>query len=125
LVTVHGEVERRSGDGGARRNLGLVAGDNARASNWLLVGILIGGGLNFLVLKPSFLGLERKDDFFGLDTGELPGLEWGDIGTRVSELVAALIARGLGREPVKVSDDAPSDSDMGTVNVDESFSYLS
>ncbi len=71
-----GEVALRNGDG-ARRNLGLVAGESAKASIWLLVGILIGGGLNFLVRKPYFfLGL-NKMPFFGAKIGEL---ETGELG---------------------------------------------
>lgn len=112
-----GDVALLIGEG-ARRNLGLVAGDNAKASIWLLVGILIGGGLNFLVRKPYFfLGL-NKMPFLGVVTGELAGLDCEDPGTRVSELVAALIARGLGSEPVNVSEEeVPRDRDIGTVKV--------
>ena len=108
-----GDVALRIGDG-ARRNLGLVAGDNARASIWLLGGILIGGGLNFFDLKPSLRGLIV--DFLGLVMGEPAGLECGDVGTRVSELVVVLSARGLD-SPTSVSEEATDDMDIGTVRV--------
>ncbi len=108
IVTAAGEVDLRIGDG-ARPNFGLVAGDNAKASIWLLVGIFIGG--NFFPLKPSLRpGLIEREliriDFLGLARGEL-GDEWGDPGTRVSELVHELIPCGLFRDPTNVSDEAP------------------
>ena len=47
-------------------------------------------------------------------TGELAGLECGDPGTNVSELVVVLKAAGLLRDPVKVSEEAPRDKGLGT-----------
>ena len=85
---VHGDVALRPTGEGARRNLGLVAGDRAKASSWLLLEILIGGAWIFLPLKPSLraaMVLLR-----GLDCGEPRGLVRGEAGTSVSELVAVL-----------------------------------
>lgn len=101
---VQGDVALRTGDG-ARRNLGLVAGDRARASSWLLLEILMGGAWIFLPRKPSLsaaMVLLR-----GLDWGDPSGLERGDTGTSVSELVAVLRPCELELELVRVSDDPP------------------
>ena len=82
-----GEVARRNGEG-VLLNFGLVAGDNARASNCLLLGILIGCALIFLPFKAK--RREVMEDRFGLGGGTVKGLEQGETGTRVSELVAVL-----------------------------------
>ena len=85
-AALHGDVARRKGDG-TLRNLGLVAGDRASASSWLLVGIFMGGAVIFF--PRSTRRSEAIDECFGLE-GIDTGLERGETGTRVSELVAVL-----------------------------------
>ena len=82
--------------------------------------------MNFFVLNPSFRGLNNID-FLGIDIGELEGLEWGEIGTKVSELVVVLIVRGLqGREPVNVSDEVePKDNEIGAEGTESVVSLSS
>lgn len=73
---------------------------------------MIGGALNFFKRKPSFK--ELTGDFFGLACGEVKGLERDEgPGTKVSVLVA-LDGRTLPAELLKVSEDEPSDKDLGT-----------
>lgn len=100
--SVQGEVARRTGVG-ARPNLGLVAGDRARASSWLLPGIRIGGAVTFRLRNPT-QNDETSDCFGVVHCGEL-GIECGELGTSVSELVAVLRKCELEKELVSVSDD--------------------
>lgn len=105
--SVQGEVARRRGVG-ARPNLGLVAGDRARASNWLLVGIRIGGAATLRLRNPT-QNDETSDCFGVVHRGEL-GIECGELGTSVSELVAVLRKCELEKELVSVSDDGEPDA---------------
>jgi hypothetical protein len=108
-------VARRNGDA-ARRNFGLVAGDKARASSWLLLGILMGGAVILLPFSAS--RSEVREECLGLDEGKDRGLERGETGTSVSELVAVLsVCPPLG-ELINVSEEQMLiDIPPGTVNV--------
>lgn len=108
VTTQTGDVTRLIGDAEWCLCLGLVAGDNARASSWLAVGILIGGAVNLRDRVNAFSGLVP---FLGLLTGEVAGLECDELsrpGPSVSELVAAETTRELGREPTRVSEEKPA-----------------
>ena len=114
-AALQGDVARRNGDG-ILRNFGLVAGDSARASSWLLLGILIGGAVIFF--PRSTRRSDEIDECFGLDDGTERGLERGETGTSVSELVAVLSVWQLLGELISVSDEQPPSARLpGTVNV--------
>lgn len=106
--SVQGDVARRTGVG-ARPNLGLVAGDSASASSWLLVGIRIGGAVTLRLRNPT-QNDETSDCFGVVHCGEF-GIECGELGTSVSELVAVLRKCELEKEElVSVSDDGEPDA---------------
>lgn len=104
---MQGDVARRTGDA-ALPNLGLLAGDNASASSWLLGGIRA-GGTDALRLRNPTQNDETSECFGVVQRGEL-GIECGELGTSVSELAAALRKCELENELVRVSDEADPDA---------------
>lgn len=104
--SVQGDVTRLNGEA-TRPIRGLETGERASASSWLLAGKRIDGAETLRLWKP-----DQREETMGR-LGE-DGMEWGEQGIKVSELVALLRRCDAEKELARVFRENPVAKHEGT-----------